>query len=56
VITVGSRNLALNIVYMSDDAVESASDIPIKDRTMTGVLFLQLKLNPRLLAPRFSTR
>jgi hypothetical protein len=52
VVTVGSRNVALNVVYMSDDAVESASDIPIKDRTMTGVLFLQLKLNPRMLAPR----
>jgi hypothetical protein len=51
VITVGSRNVAFNVVYMSDDAVESASDIPIKDPTMTGVLFLQLKLNLRLLAP-----
>jgi hypothetical protein len=51
-LTVGNRNIALNVTYMSDSAMESASDIPLRDRTMTGVLFLQLKLNPRLLAPR----
>jgi hypothetical protein len=51
-LTVGTRNLALNVTYMSDSAVESASDMPIKDPSMSGVLFLQIKLNPRLLAPR----
>ena len=51
-LTFGTRNIALNATYMSDTAVERASGIQIKDPTMTGVLFLQLKLNPRLLAPR----
>lgn len=51
-LTFGNRNLAINLTYMSDSAMESASDIPLRDRSMTGVLFLQLKLNPRLLAPR----
>ncbi|HEY7670997.1 MAG TPA: hypothetical protein VIC71_02185 [Gammaproteobacteria bacterium] len=51
-LTVGTRNLALNVTYMSASSLESVSHMPLKDRTMTGVLFLQLKLNPRLLAPR----
>ena len=51
-LTVGTRNLALNITYMSDSAIEGVSDMPIKDPSMSGVLFLQLKLNPRWLAPR----
>jgi hypothetical protein len=51
-LTIGNRNVALNVTYMSDSTLESVTDMPLRDRTMTGVLFLQLKLNPRLLAPR----
>jgi hypothetical protein len=51
-LTVGTERVALNITYMPEAAVDRVMSTPLIDPTLSGVLFLQLKLDARLLAPR----
>ncbi len=47
-LTVGSSRMALNVTYMPPVAVNRINQ---RDASLSGVVFLQLTMNPRLLLP-----
>ncbi|MBN1237139.1 MAG: hypothetical protein JXB36_01495 [Gammaproteobacteria bacterium] len=47
--TIGTRHVALNLTYLSQSMMDSATNVTRVDPTVSGLLFLQLKLDPRLL-------
>lgn len=47
--TIGTRRVALNITYLSQGMMDSATNVTRVDPTVSGLLFLQLKLDPSLL-------
>lgn len=48
-VSVGSRRIALNMTYLSQAMMDSATNISRVDPTVSGLLFLQLKVHPSLL-------
>jgi hypothetical protein len=50
--TVGRRNLALNVTYLPGEIVDRATNARAIDPGLDGILFMQLKVNPRMLLPR----
>jgi hypothetical protein len=55
-ITVGTSRVALNVTYLSQGMMDSATNVTRVDPTVSGLLFLQLKLDPRLLGVGSSGR
>lgn len=53
--TVGTRRVALNLTYLSEQMMDHATNVSRVDPTVSGLLFLQLKLDPRLLGLRFGS-
>lgn len=51
--TVGTRRVALNLTYLSETMMDSATNVSRVDPTVSGLLFFQLKLNPGLLGLPF---
>jgi hypothetical protein len=47
--TIGTRRVALNVTYLSQSMMDSATNVTRVDPTVSGLLFLQLKLDPSLL-------
>lgn len=47
-LTVGSRNVALNLTYLPRNWADMATNISSVDPNVDGILFLQLKLDARL--------
>ncbi len=50
-ITVGNGNLGLNLTYLPRKAVEEMTNANVVDPTLSGILFLQLKVNISQLLP-----
>lgn len=54
--TIGTNRLALNVAYLSEGMMDSATNVRRVDPTVSGLVFLQLKVNPSMLgfgrAPR----
>ncbi|HEX7080327.1 MAG TPA: hypothetical protein VF329_04885 [Gammaproteobacteria bacterium] len=48
-LTFGTRSVALNLTYLSQSMMDSATNVTRVDPTVSGLVFLQLKLDPRLL-------
>lgn len=46
--TIGTRRVALNVTYLSERMMDSATNVSRVDPTVSGLVFLQLKLDPRL--------
>ena len=44
-LTVGNRNVGLNLTYMPRKAVEQSTSSTIVDPTISGIVFLQFKVN-----------
>ncbi len=53
--TVGTRRVALNVTYLSEHMMDSATNVTRVDPTVSGLVFLQLKLDPRLLGLPFGS-
>ncbi len=51
-LTVGSSRMAVNVTYMPPMAVNRINQ---RDASLSGVVFLQLTMNPRLLLPNRTT-
>lgn len=47
--TLGTRRVAVNVTYLSQSMMDSATNVTRVDPTVSGLLFLQLKLDPGLL-------
>ena len=47
--TVGTRRVALNVTYLSKSMMDGATNVTRVDPTVSGLVFLQLRLDPRLL-------
>lgn len=47
--TIGTRKVALNLTYLPGSFMEQATQVRRQDPTVSGVLFLQIKLDPSLL-------
>ncbi len=54
--SVGTRRAALNVTYLSERMMDSATNVSRVDPTVSGLLFLQLKLDPRILGLPFGPR
>ncbi|HEX5419838.1 MAG TPA: hypothetical protein VFY39_07545 [Gammaproteobacteria bacterium] len=48
-LTIGTRKVALNLTYLPGSVMEAATQVSRQDPTVSGVFFLQLKLDPSLL-------
>jgi hypothetical protein len=48
-LTVGTPRVALNITYLSEQMMDSATNVTRVDPTVSGLIFLQLKLHPSML-------
>jgi hypothetical protein len=48
-VTVGAKRVAVNVTYMSGDAVDSVTHDKLRDPDLDGVFFIQLKLDASLL-------
>jgi hypothetical protein len=48
-VTIGSRRVAVNVTYTSDNLMDRATNAMLLDPAMTGVLFIQLRLDASLL-------
>jgi len=53
--TVGTRRIALNVTYLSEQMMDSATNVTRVDPTVSGLVFLQLRLDPRLLGLPFGS-
>lgn len=53
--TIGTRRVALNVTYLSEQMMDSATNVTRVDPTVSGLVFLQLKLDPRLLGLPFGS-
>jgi hypothetical protein len=47
-LTIGNRYLGINVTYLPSAAVEKMYDARMLDNSMSGIVFLQLKLNAGL--------
>jgi hypothetical protein len=54
--TVGTRRVALNVTYLSKSMMDSATNVTRVDPTVSGLVFLQLRLDPRLFGLPFGSR
>jgi antimicrobial peptide resistance and lipid A acylation protein PagP len=50
--TFGARHFAVNLTYMPGSAVSDVTDAHLLDPSITGVFFIQLKLDAWLFGPR----
>ena len=48
-LTLGSKRIAINVTYTSDKHMDRANDAVLLDPAITGVLFIQLRLDASLL-------
>jgi len=48
-LTVGTSRMALNLTYLSQSMMDSATRVTRVDPTVSGLVFLQLKLHPSML-------
>ncbi len=48
-LTIGTRKVALNMTYMPGAVMEATTHVYRDDPTVSGIFFLQLKLDPSLL-------
>ena len=55
-LTVGTRQVALNVTYLSQHMMDSATNVTRVDPTVSGLVFIQLKLDPGLLGLPFGSR
>ena len=53
--SVGTRRVALNVTYLSERMMDSATNVTRVDPTVSGLVFLQLKLDPRLIGLPFGS-
>ena len=53
--TIGTRRVALNVTYLSEAMMDSATNVKRVDPTVSGLVFLQLKLDPRLFGLPFGS-
>jgi hypothetical protein len=51
-ITVGTRQAAVNVSYLPESVVDRTTRAYLRDPDLRGILFIQLRLDPRLLRPR----
>ena len=51
-LTIGNRNFGMNLTYLPVKAVEKMMDARIMDDTVSGIFFLQFKVNVSQLLPR----
>lgn len=47
-LTVGTDRIALNVTYLSERMMDSATNVTRVDPTISGLVFLQLKLHPTM--------
>lgn len=47
--TVGTDRMALNVTFLSERMMDSATNVTRVDPTVSGLVFLQLKLHPSML-------
>ena len=50
-ISIGNRNIGMNLTYLPRQALESALDAQVVDPTLSGLLFLQFKVSLDQLLP-----
>jgi hypothetical protein len=48
-LTIGSKRVAVNVTYTSDNFMDRATNAKLLDPAMTGVLFIQVRLDASLL-------
>jgi hypothetical protein len=48
-LTIGSKRIAVNVTYTSDNLMDRATNAKLLDPAMTGVLFIQVRLDASLL-------
>jgi hypothetical protein len=48
-VTIGTRKIALNLTYLPGSIMEKTTDVHRQDPTVSGIFFLQLKLDMSLL-------
>jgi hypothetical protein len=48
-LTVGSKRIAVNVTYTSDKLMDRATNAALLDPAITGILFIQLRLDASLL-------
>ena len=44
-LTVGNRNVGMNLTYLPRQAVEETTNSTVVDPTISGIVFLQVKVN-----------
>lgn len=51
-VTIGSRQLAVNIAYLPGAAADAVAGVYSLDPGMDAIFFVQVRVNPRVFAPR----
>lgn len=51
-VTIGSRHVAVNVAYLPGAAADAVAGVYSLDPGMDAIFFVQIRVNPRVLAPR----